>query len=135
MKKLVLVLCMFLGLILTGCASYEATSLSAVDPSCVQTYPDVEGVSIGCKAYSQKDCYDYLDRDVLAKGYQPVLLTFQNAGRKQYVFSASNMSVPYVPYSEVAERVHTSTAGRIVGYSAGSLVCMASDYSCDCGWY
>jgi hypothetical protein len=121
MKKICLSACLVSAILLTGCASYQTTSLSALDPECVRTYPQVEGLSIGCKAYSREDCYHYLDRDVIAKGYQPIQLTFQNRTDKHYVFSVKNLSIPCINPQEVAKTVHTSTVGRIVGYSVGGL--------------
>ena len=122
MKRISLLLSIATAALFTGCASYQANSLSALDPECVRSYQEVEGVSIGCKAYSVEDCYTFLDRNVIAKGYQPIQLTFQNTSNKRYVFSTKEISLPCVSPEEVAQTVHTSTAGRVTGYALGGLV-------------
>ena len=119
MKKLaVLAVC----LLFAGCASYSASSLTALNPDLVKEYDGAEGVAIGCKSFNHEDCKTYLDRDVLKEGYQPVQLTFHNKTDKNYVFSTDKVSLPCVAPEVVAEGVHTSTAGRAAGYTAGALV-------------
>lgn len=113
MKKLLVVLVV----ILAGCASYQANDLAALDPYVVRNYPEMEGVHIGCKAFSKSDCVTYLGRNVLAKGYQPIQLTFHNTTDKTYIFSSKEISIPCTNAQEVAQSVYTSTLGRIVIYS------------------
>lgn len=121
MKKTILALGIGLAAFLTGCASYQANSLSALDPHCVREYPEIEGMQIGCKAFSVDDCYTYLDRDVIAKGYQPIQLTFNNKTNKRYVFTTQGVSLPCADPTIVANTVHTNTIGRVAGYSVGGL--------------
>lgn len=121
MKKISLFLIAVTTLLFTGCASYQANSLSALDPHYVKSYPEVEGVSIGCKAYTVDDCFTYLDRNVIAQGYQPIQLTFQNNTNKHYSFSTRDLSLPTTNPNIVANTVHTSTAGRVTGYAVGGL--------------
>ncbi|MCB1109509.1 MAG: hypothetical protein KDK64_00865 [Chlamydiia bacterium] len=121
MRKALLAMGMGMAVLLTGCASYQANSLSALDPQCVREYPEIEGMQIGCKAFNEEDCYTFLDRNVIAKGYQPIQLTFQNNTNKRYVFTTQNVSLPCVSPETVANTVHTSTVGRVAGYSVGGL--------------
>lgn len=121
MKKTLLSLGVAASVLLTGCASYQSSSLSALDPNYVEKYTEVEGVSIGCKAFSVNDCYTFLDRNVIAKGYQPIQLTFDNKTNHRYLFSAQSVSVPCVQPDAVAKTVHTNTVGRAVGYGVGGL--------------
>jgi hypothetical protein len=119
---------MFIGffgiglLLLSGCASYKATSLSALAPQFVKQSEELPGMVVGCKSLSQDECKTYLDRDVIKKGYQPVELTFFNQTDKTYQFSSDLVSLPCSSPAEVASKVHTSTAGRIAGYAVGSLI-------------
>ena len=122
MRKILMSLGIGMSILLTGCASYQANSLSALNPEYVQTYEEVEGVSIGCKAYTVEDCYNYLDRNVIAKGYQPVQLTFYNQSDKSYLFSTNGVSLTCSSPEEVARTVHTSTAGRVAGYTIGGVL-------------
>jgi hypothetical protein len=110
-------------ILLTSCASYNATSLrtlssDAVFSSSVEQKKDI--IVVG-KVFDKADCKRYLDRDVLAEGYQPVQLYIENNSEKDYVFSLNKISLPYARPEEVAEKVHTSTIGRAVGYGVGAL--------------
>lgn len=58
---------------------------------------------------------------MIAKGYQPIQLTFRNNTDKRYVFSSRDVSLPCAHADEVARTVHTSTVGRVAGYSVGGL--------------
>jgi len=108
-------------ILLTGCASYNANSLTALDPEYVKEYPGLDKLQIGCKAYSVSDCYTYFDRDIIANGYQPIQLTFENKSSDSYVFSEKWVSLPCADPMDVAKKVHTNTAGRVIGYSVGGL--------------
>ena len=121
MNKMTLFIIMTVAALFTGCASYQAHSLAALDPDYVRDYSEVQGMEIGCKAYSVDDCFTYLDRNVIAKGYQPIQLTFRNRSNSRYVFCTKNVSLPCASPEEVARTVHTSTTARVVGYSAGGL--------------
>ena len=122
MKTFFLSICILSAALFTGCASYQAPSLSALDPKFIKTCSEVEGIAVGCKAYSKQDCYDYLDRDVIKNGYQPIQLTFQNNSDKRYIFSTQNVSLPCASIQDVAKTAHTSTVGRVVGYSIGGIL-------------
>lgn len=108
----VLIIC--LGTLLSSCASYRATELSALDPVFVKECDNAEGLAVGCKEFGDRDCDTYLDRDVRRKGYHAIQLTFQNASDKCYKFSTDNMSIPVAKVDEVAGMVHTSTLGRML---------------------
>ncbi len=113
---------LFLGALVSSCASYQAMELSALDPVCVTKVEEAEGLSVGCKEFTERDCDKYLDRDVRSKGYHAIQLTFQNSSDKSYRFSTAGVSLPCSNADEVAETVHTSTAGRVLAYSAGGLL-------------
>src|ERR1700722_1480979 len=109
--------------LLTGCASYNATSLRALSSDAVfsSSVEQKKDIIVVGKAFNKADCKRYLDRDVLAEGYQPVQLYIENNSEKDYVFSLSKISIPFARPEEVAEKVHTSTVGRAVGYGVGAL--------------
>ncbi|MBS0619966.1 MAG: hypothetical protein JSS61_00710 [Verrucomicrobia bacterium] len=112
-------------LVLSGCASYQATSLSALSSDSIfTTSAENGGVKVVAKAFDKNDCIRYFDRDVLKEGYQPVQIYIENNTEKNFVFSPDRVSVTCAPAQEVADKVHTSTAGRVGGYAAaGLLVC------------
>jgi len=78
-------------------------------------------VLIGAKAFNKADCKKYLDRDVISEGYQPVQLFILNNSAHDYSFSLGRISLSCARAEEVAEKVHTSTAGRATGYGVASL--------------
>lgn len=111
-----------LALSFTSCASYSASPLCNPSPDLIQTAPRNEGISVVSKTFTRNDCDRFLDRDVLAEGYQPVQIYVQNDSDKSYVFSLNRITLPVARPEEVAEKVHTSTAGRAAGYGAGALI-------------
>ncbi|MBI3211094.1 MAG: hypothetical protein HYZ47_00165 [Simkania negevensis] len=105
--------------LLAGCASYNATALNDLVEMPI---PAKDGVSITAKAFSEADCKKYLDRNVIAEGYQPVLLQIMNHSNKTLLFSPQKMDLPTETPEVVASKVHTSTAGRVIGYTLASIL-------------
>ena len=113
---------LMLSALVSGCASYNAAPLSSLSTEVIQKVPttgtDVVAVA---KAFDKSDCQKFLDRDVMKEGYQPIQLYIENPSDKNYVFSLSRISLPTARPEEVADKVHTSTVGRAVGYSVAGL--------------
>ena len=110
-------------LVLSGCASYKATALNnTLAPEYVPQGQEGPEIVLGAKAFTKYDCKQYLDRDVLSEGYQPVQLTIQNNSKRTMQFILNGLSLPHVPAETVAETVHTSTVGRVAAYGVGSLL-------------
>ncbi len=105
-------------LLLSGCASYSASPLNSLASEIII---GAGSVFIGAKAFNKADCKKYLDRDVIAEGYQPVQLYIQNSSEKDYLFALNRVSVSFATPEEVADKVHTSTVGRATGYGVGAL--------------
>ena len=123
MKKLFpfLSLLSIISIIFSGCASYNAAPLNTISSEMIQTsHVGDETVLISAKVFNKADCKKYLDRDVLNKGYQPVQLYIQNNSDNNYLFSLNRISLSCSRPEEVAEKVHTSTVGRAVGYGAAA---------------
>jgi hypothetical protein len=123
-KKLVSLL---LGLILliglSGCADYKAYRLRHHRDDSVCPLPSAENESVGFtyRVFSKRDCLKYLDRNVIAQGYQPVQITIQNNSSHALYFSARTISLVTVESYEVARSVHTNTLGRVLGYGIPGL--------------
>lgn len=112
-----------LAVLLSGCAEYDAAPLNNPSPEVFHSsQPRSEEVQIVARAFDRDDCSTYLDRDVVKKGYQPVQLFIQNNSDKNFLFSLNRISLPCARPEEVADKVHTSTVGRVVGYGAGALI-------------
>ena len=110
-------------LILASCASYNASPL--YDLGLLQTSAKEEEISIVSKTFTKADCKKFFDRNVIAKGYQPIQLYIQNNSNHSYSFSLNRISLPVAKSEEVAKKLHTSTVGRVVGYGAGALALQA----------
>ncbi len=111
-----------LMILLAGCASYESQPLSNLTLETVPAAEKKEDIVAVAKTFDKSECKRYLDRDVIAEGYQPVQLFIQNNSDKNYLFSLNRMSLPFARSEEVADKVHTSTVGRAVGYGAAALI-------------
>ncbi len=109
--------------LLTSCASYNAVSLRSLSPLIIDSGNDAgrEDVVVVAKAFDLSECKEYLDRDVLSAGYQPIQLYIQNNSSKPYIFSPERVSLSCATAKEVGDMVHTSTAARVAGYAAGAL--------------
>lgn len=112
-----------LAVTLCACANYRADSLNNLQTAAIySTAPKAEGVHVIARAFDAADCKRYLDRNVLAKGYQPIQLCIRNDTDESYVFSLDRISLSHTRPEVVAETVHTSTVGRAVGYGAAALI-------------
>ncbi len=104
-----------------GCASYKPTPLPNLQPEFATYSENIENVTLAAKALSKEESKKYFDRDIIGKGYQPVLMTIINDSNRHILFSPEGVSLPVISSQEVAEKVHTSTAGRATAYGVGAL--------------
>ena len=111
----------FIVIFLSGCASYEPQPLPDVQPEFATYSENIEDVTLACRALTKKECEKYFDRDIIGNGYQPLLITIVNDSDKEILFSPEGLSVPVCSPEEVAEKCHTSTAGRATAYGVGAL--------------
>ena len=107
---------------LSSCASYKAASLNTLSSEIMLYNTSEEQVVIVAKAFNKADCKKYLDRDVISKGYQPVQIYIQNNSDKNYHFSLDRINLACARPDEVADKVHTSTAGRVAGYTTAAVL-------------
>lgn len=113
-------LCLLSLFTLAGCARYKAQSLHRlVPPAAMQS--NAPSISFAHRVFTPQDCKKYLDRNVIAKGYQPVHITLVNNTNRFIRVSPHAFSFPCVDAYEVAQRVHTSTVKRAVGYGIAGL--------------
>lgn len=105
---------------LSGCARYKAQPLNRLATGLGQNSKE-QTISFAYRVFSQSDCKKYLDRDVLAKGYQPIHITLSNNTNRYLYVSTTGFSLPCVMAEEVAQKVHTSTSKRAVSYGVAGL--------------
>jgi hypothetical protein len=112
------------ALLFSGCASYDAQPLGSLSQDVLKSsqQDSNKNVFVSAKAFNRNDCKRFLDRDVLAKGYQPVQLCIQNNSDKSYSFSLSRINLSCVAPEVVSKKVHTSTVARAAGYGSAALV-------------
>ncbi len=107
-----------LGIILlglSGCAKYKARPLSQLT-DIASAGVDDDSVSMAYRVFDLADCKKYLDRDVIAAGYQPIHISISNNSNHPMHFSRRNLSLVTVDPADVAEQVHTNTTARAMGY-------------------
>jgi hypothetical protein len=109
-------------ILLTGCASYNASTLSLLSTETAIHSNENPNVLVSWRAFDQNDCATYLDRNVLAEGYVPLQLTIRNNSNDPMFLSPDNFSTPISSPNEVANKVHTSTGGRIAAWGVGGLI-------------
>ena len=105
----------------SGCAKYKVRPLDPLIPMPLEDSKD-KSVSFDYRVFSKDVCYNYLDRDVISKGYQPIQISIANNTNRYLGFSLMNFSFPCVAAELVAPLVHTSTVGRSVGYGVAGLI-------------
>lgn len=109
-------------ILLTGCASYNASTLSMLPlENSIKSQQNPE-VFVSWKAFDHDACKTYLGRDVISEGYLPVQFTIRNNSNDPMYLSPSNFSSPVSPANEVASKVHTSTGGRVAAWGIGGLI-------------
>lgn len=119
-NKIIIFVPFIMILALAGCAGYSSHPLKRLSPI-VPPHVQEQFLSFTYHVFTKADCLKFLDRDVLSKGYQPIHIGITNYSSHSYYFSLADFSIPCVPAFDVAQRVHTSTAKRIVGYGALGL--------------
>lgn len=107
-------------LCVAGCARYQSQPLDRLMVP-VSVKNQENSVTFAYRVFDKRDCKRYLDRDVLAKGYQPIHITIANNTNRTFNFSLSSLNVLCIDPREVAEKVHTSTVKRVASYGVGSL--------------
>ncbi|MEX0672097.1 MAG: hypothetical protein WD068_01965 [Candidatus Babeliales bacterium] len=105
---------------LLGCASYSARPLDRITSTIVNRETE-QSILFSHKVFNKSDCKKYLDRNVIAEGYQPIQITLINNTKKRLYISKESFSFPCIDPQEVAYKVHTNTTKRAVSYGIGGL--------------
>ena len=109
-------------IVTSGCATYKAGTLPVLQPEFAAYSDSKDGVTINVNALTTADSQRIFDRDILAKGYQPIQITIDNDSDKYILFSAQGIGLPVATPQEVADKVHTSTVGRAAAYGVAGLI-------------
>ncbi len=120
-NSITLAVCGSLLLLLSGCAGYRTQPLVRLETPAGAVAEKKDAITFAYHAFTRKDCAKYLDRDVIKKGYQPVHISIVNNTKRSVYFSRSKISLVTANAEEVAELVHTNTAGRAAGYGIAGI--------------
>src|SRR5262245_30235770 len=110
-------------IVLAGCASYEASSLSSLASGTGVQSSQKSEVTASWKVFDAKDCETYLGRDVLASGYVPIQMRLENLSNDPLLLSTDYFNVGLASPHKVAQEVHTSTATRVMAWGLPGLFC------------
>jgi hypothetical protein len=80
-----------------------------------------EGLEVSYKALSSNESNEYLNRDLLDFGYQPVHVTIQNNTPNAYEISPENVSMPLVSDKEVVSQLMKAALPRSIGFKIASF--------------
>ena len=109
-------------ILLTGCASYTASNLEVLPVENAIFSNQDSNVSISWQTLDEKGSEIYLGRNVIKEGYIPLQMTIRNNSNDPMYFNPSNLNTPISSTSEVANKVHTSTGGRVAAWGIGGLI-------------
>jgi len=120
-KNLIVLSCIgFSLLLLAGCAGYKARPLKRL-LNLSNSESKESSLVFDFYVFTKNDCKNYLDRDVISKGYQPIQIALANNSNRRLRLSMDSFSMPIIDAEEVAQKVHTSTVKRAASYGVGAL--------------
>lgn len=101
---------------LSGCARYKAMPLRPLKNSSLLVEQGC--ISFDYMVFDEEDCEEYLDRNVIDKGYQPIQVTLTNNTDRYFTLSLNHCGVHA---KEVAQASHTNTKARALGYGLAGV--------------
>lgn len=119
-QNIIVLLAVAILLGIPGCAHYKARTLNKLAITTPEQKEE-SSISMSYRIFDKSDCKQYLDRDILVKGYQPIQITLINNTKRHLNFSLKNFSIPCASPEEVAAEVHTSTSKRAISYGVAAL--------------
>lgn len=108
--------------LLTSCASYTSIALPQKDVTTLNQFDKINNVYVGVSFMDKAECQRYFDADLIDKGVQPIYMVIENGSEKTYLFSKESIGIPKMDSLQASEKGERSTAGRIAGYGALSLI-------------
>jgi hypothetical protein len=121
-KRIIGLSCLGVSILgITGCAKYRAKPLKNIHPEFNCKTHNQSDVTFAYKPFTKDDCMEYLDRDVIKAGFQPIHIHLENNSSEPIIFSTEGISFPCVPMDVVAKKVHTSTSSRVLAWGIPGL--------------
>ncbi len=103
----------------SGCAHYRTQPLKRLVTH--TTDKNVKSVSFAYHEFNTNDCKRFFDRNVLAKGYQPIHIAINNNSSRCLNLFKENFSLQCISADEIAHKVHTNTTARVLAYGIPGL--------------
>lgn len=104
---------------LSGCAKYSAKPIKPMKT--IQQLKDGT-ISVSYKVFNAYDCKKYLGRNTIAKGFQPIQVTITNNTDRYFTILPDSFNCDCISAEEVAQEMHTNTAGRAAGYGTAACI-------------
>src|SRR3972149_7071984 len=110
-----------LSILLTG-EHYNSHSLSFISVEKLQFVKEEKGLSITAKAYNEAESKQFLERDLLSRGYQPIQISIQNNSPQSYALKLDELELERVPPHEIARKVMRGAIPRSIAYKVASFL-------------
>ncbi len=104
----------------SGCAHYKGRPLMRLATPTAQN--STKSISFAYHQFNANDCKVFFDRNILAKGYQPIHIAINNNTKRHLNLFKSNISLPCTPAEDVAQTLHTNTMNRVLCYGIPGLL-------------
>lgn len=108
--------------ILTSMESYKEHSLGGLSNTEVAFSKEAQGLNVVAKTYTPTESRNFLRRNLLKSGYQPIQITVQNNTPNSYNLSAEGISMPTATPGKVAGSVSKKAIPRAIGLKIASFV-------------
>ena len=86
------------------------------------TFLRSDSLHVVAKAYTPEESKKYLNRDLIAKGYQPIQITIQNNSANEFSLSSGSVDLPSAEPSKIATKMMHSAIPRSIAFRVASLV-------------
>lgn len=80
-----------------------------------------EGLQVSYKTLSSDESKQYLSRDLIENGYQPIHVTIQNNTSNTYQIAPSSVNMPTASGKEVANKITKSALPRAIAFRIASF--------------
>lgn len=86
------------------------------------TFLRSDSLQVVAKAYTPEESKKYLNRDLIAKGYQPIQITIQNNSANEFSLSSGSVDLPSAEPAAIATKMMHAAIPRSLAFRAASLV-------------
>lgn len=117
-------ICVVSMLLFTGCTTsrYETRPLQTI-----RSRPHTEEkVAVFYKPLSKKESLEYLGRNWIGKGFQPVQIVVENYSPDPIRFFRKGICLPTVNLEDIKQRAHSATEAKVLAVAAPSLTCVGA---------